>query len=105
MEPSLQAKVLRFLEEKEFSPLGSNDVIKGDVRIIGATNKDLPGEVAKGHFREDLYYRLNVVTISLPPLRERKEDIPLLIQHFIKKYNEAMNKNVAGVDQKALEAS
>lgn len=101
MEPSLQAKVLRFLEEREFSPLGSNDLIKGDVRIIGATNKDLPGEVAKGHFREDLYYRFNVVQIKLPRLRERKEDIPLLAKFFLR---EAANKLETGEKELSKEA-
>ncbi len=101
MERSLQAKVLRFLEEKEFSPLGSNEVIKGDVRIIGATNKDLPAEVAKGHFREDLYYRFNVVQIKLPRLSERREDIPMLAKFFLR---EATNKLETGEKELSKEA-
>jgi two-component system response regulator AtoC len=74
------------------------------VRIVAATAKDLAKEVNEGRFREDLFYRLNVLPIHIPPLRERKEDIPLLIHHFIKKYNQIINKNVVGIDQKALEA-
>lgn len=87
----LQAKLLKVVEEKEFSPVGSVKLIKANVRIIAATNKDLKEEVKKGNFREDLYYRLNVVNLHLPPLRERKGDIPLLtnyfLKHFCKKYN------------------
>ncbi|TAN38980.1 MAG: sigma-54-dependent Fis family transcriptional regulator [Nitrospirae bacterium] len=84
MAPGLQAKLLRFLQEKEFSPIGSNEVKKADVRVIGATNKNLSEAVSKGLFREDLYYRFNVVQIKLPPLRDRKEDIPLFIKNFLR---------------------
>jgi two-component system, NtrC family, nitrogen regulation response regulator GlnG len=84
LNPDLQAKLLRFLQEKEFTPLGSNDTIKADVRIIGASNKDLAAAVQNGQFREDLYYRFNVVQLKLPPLRERREDIPLLLKHFLR---------------------
>jgi two-component system, NtrC family, nitrogen regulation response regulator GlnG len=90
MDLGLQAKLLRFIQEKEFSPLGGNDLIKADVRIIGATNRDLTDAVSKGHFREDLYYRFNVVQIKLPPLRERKEDIPLLIKNFLREADEKL---------------
>ncbi len=83
MDLGLQAKLLRFLQEKEFSPLGSNELMKADVRIIGATNRDLAEAVSRGSFREDLYYRFNVVQIKLPPLRERKEDMPLLLKNFL----------------------
>jgi len=83
LDLDLQAKLLRFLQEKEFTPLGSNDPIKADVRILGAANKDLSVAVQNGQFREDLYYRFNVVQIKLPPLRERKEDIPLLVKTFL----------------------
>ncbi len=101
MEPDLQAKLLRFLQEKEFSPLGGNEVIKADVRIIGATNRNLPDEVAKGRFREDLYYRFNVVQIPLPPLRERKEDISLLVKNFMR---EAAEKLETGEKELSKEA-
>ena len=83
----LQVKLLRAIEEEEIYPVGSSNPIKVDVRIIAATNRDLAREVEKGNFREDLYYRLNVIEIPLPSLTDRKEDIPLLVQHFIKKYN------------------
>jgi two-component system nitrogen regulation response regulator GlnG len=86
----LQAKFLRFLQEKEFSPLGSNETLKADVRIIGATNRNLKEAVSSGQFREDLYYRFNVVQIKVPPLREKKEDIPLLIKQFLKDANERL---------------
>jgi len=98
-----QAKILRFLEEKEFNRVGGSKTIKVDVRLITATNKDLPQQVKKGDFREDLFYRINVVPIILPPLRERREDIPLLIEHFIKKFNKENQKEVKGVSQEALE--
>jgi len=90
LDPDLQAKLLRFLQEKEFSPLGSNETIKADVRIIGASNKDLAAAVQSGQFREDLYYRFNVVQIKLPPLRERKEDIPLLAKNFLREATEKL---------------
>ena len=97
-----QAKILRFLEEKEFNRVGSSKTIKVDVRLITATNKDLTQQIKKGEFREDLYYRINVVPIVIPPLRDRKEDIPLLIEHFIKKINEENGKRVKGVSEEAL---
>jgi DNA-binding NtrC family response regulator len=98
-----QAKILRFLEEKEFNRVGGSKTIKVDVRLITATNKDLSHLIKKGAFREDLYYRINVVPIVIPPLRERKEDIPLLVEHFISKFNGENSKNVRGIDKEALE--
>lgn len=86
--PETQSKLLRVIQEREFMPLGSTEVIKVDVRIIAATNADLKRAVEEGKFREDLYYRLNVIDIALPPLRDRKSDIPLLIEHFFQKYCE-----------------
>ncbi len=96
---SLQMKLLRFLQEKEFERLGSNRTMKSDVRLIAATNRNLEEGIKRETFREDLYYRLNVVTISLPPLRERKEDIPLLVEHFLKKYNGENKKNVTSLSK------
>src|SRR5512136_852183 len=98
-----QAKILRFLEEREFNRVGGSKTIKVDVRLITATNKDLNQMIKKGGFREDLYYRINVVPILIPPLRERKEDIPLLIDHFVGKFGAENNKNIKGVSKEALE--
>ena len=100
----LQVKLLRVLQEGEIRRIGESKSIKVDVRIVVATVKDLTKEVNESRFREDLFYRLNVLPIHIPPLRERKEDIPLLIHHFINKYNQSMNKNIAGIDHQALEA-
>ena len=100
--PTLQVKLLRAIQEKTIEPLGSTKSIKVDVRIICATNKDLLKLVQEGKFREDLYYRINVIKITLPPLKERKEDIPLLIQHFIKKFNATTGKNIKGITEEAL---
>lgn len=103
MDMNMQSKLLRVLQEKELTPLGSNVPQKIDVRVIAATNRDLMKCVNEGRFREDLYYRLNVISIDIPPLRERKEDIPLLIEYFIKKYNEKLGKEVSGIDPEALQ--
>jgi two-component system response regulator AtoC len=100
----LQVKLLRVLQDGEIRRVGESKSIQIDVRIVAATVKDLTKEVNEGRFRDDLYYRLNVLPIHIPPLRERKEDIPLLTAHFVKKYSQAMNKNVVGLDSKALEA-
>ncbi|HEX9800397.1 MAG TPA: sigma-54 dependent transcriptional regulator [Thermoanaerobaculia bacterium] len=101
--PETQAKLLRVMQEKEFMRLGGVDVVQVDVRIIAATNADLEQLVAHGAFREDLYYRLNVITIHLPPLRQRSEDIPLLAQHFLKLYARENGKSVAEVSPAAME--
>ncbi len=90
--PETQSKLLRVIQEKEFTPLGSNEVVKVDVRILAATNADLRKMVEEKKFREDLYYRLNVININLPPLRDRREDIPLLIQHFLEKFSKENEK-------------
>ena len=99
----LQVKLLRVIEEKIIRPLGSTDPTPIDIRVIAATNKKLEDEVSKGRFREDLFYRLNVIKIILPPLRERKEDISPLAIHFIGKYSREMGKDVRGISPKALE--
>ncbi|MDD2352623.1 MAG: sigma-54 dependent transcriptional regulator [Candidatus Caldatribacteriota bacterium] len=97
-----QAKLLRAVQEKEFERVGSSTTIKVDTRIVAATNKDLQKEVAKQQFRDDLFYRLNVFQINIPPLKERKEDIPLLVNHFIKKYNQILNKRIDCISKDAL---
>ena len=102
LSPSTQTKLLRITQEKTFTRIGGTMQITVDFRLIAATNKDLAKEVKDGRFREDLYYRLNVVSINLPPLRERKEDIPLLASHFIDKYNRAFNKNIKGLSSGAM---
>ncbi len=99
---SLQVKLLRVLQQKTYEPLGSNTPVKADVRIITATNRDLPHLVREGHFRDDLYYRLNVVNIQLPPLRQRLEDIPLLVEHFVKKFAAEKEKDIVGVSDKVI---
>ncbi len=98
-----QVKLLRVIQEKEYIVLGDTKVRKADVRVIAATNQELSIMVEKGKFREDLYYRLNVIRIEIPPLRERKEDIPLLVDFFIKRYSEINGKKIEGVDESALE--
>ncbi len=101
---STQAKLLRVLQEREIEPLGSTQTIKVDIRILAATNRNLKEEVKKGAFREDLFYRLNVVPIQIPPLRERKEDVPLLLEHFLKIYNGKNGRNLQGFHPRALDA-
>jgi len=98
----IQAKILRVLQEKEIQPLGSNKAFKVDVRIIAATNEDLREKIKKNEFREDLFFRLNVIDINLPSLRERKEDIPLLVTHFLKKYNTENEKNITVIPEKFM---
>ena len=97
VSPAIQAKLLRFIQEREYEPLGGTTPVKADVRIIAATNKDISEEVKNGRFREDLYYRINVINIRLTPLASRREDIPLLITHFIKKFNIIKGKSIEGV--------
>jgi len=100
----LQKKLLRFLQEKEIQRIGSTTRIKVDVRVISATNRDLEKSIKEGTFREDLYWRLNVVRINLPPLRERKEDIPLLVNHFLNKYSDENNKPIPQIDPEVMDA-
>ncbi len=99
----VQAKLLRAVEERKISKVGSHRVITVDVRIIAATNKDLTKAIKDGSFREDLFYRLNVVLIQMPPLRERKNDVPLLAQHFLEKYNARLRKDLQGIAPEAME--
>jgi two-component system, NtrC family, response regulator HydG len=103
MPPEVQVKILRVLQDGAFERLGSTRTIRTDVRVVAATNKDLMQEVEAGRFRLDLYYRLNVITLQLPALRERREDIPLLVVHFLRKYAEQNNKQVNGIQQQALQ--
>jgi two-component system response regulator HydG len=103
MSSTTQVKLLRVLQEREFEPLGSTKTIHVDIRLIAATNKELEAEVKEGKFREDLFYRLNVVPIHLPPLRERKEDIPLLAEHFLKLYQEKNKKSMKGFLPKTID--
>jgi transcriptional regulator with PAS, ATPase and Fis domain len=99
---NIQAKLLRVIQEKEVTRVGSSKPIKIDVRIIAATHENLAEAVKSGKFREDLFYRLSVVPVHLPPLRERKEDIPLLVDHFLRKYNKKSKKNIERIDPKAI---
>ena len=97
MPPKIQVKLLRVLQEKTFERVGESTSIKVDVRVVACTNQDLREKIEQGEFREDLYYRLNVVEIRIPPLRERKEDVPCLIDHFVKKFKKKINKNILGI--------
>jgi two-component system response regulator GlrR len=103
MPLSIQAKMLRVLQERQFYPVGGKNPVEVDVRVVAATNKDLEKEVAEGRFREDLYYRIHVIPIELPPLRDRKEDIPPLVEHFMRKFNRKMKKKVKALAPKALQ--
>jgi len=101
--PAVQVKLLRILQEETFERLGSNKTVKVDVRIITATNKDLAAMVKQGQFREDLYWRLNVISLQLPSLKDRREDIPNLVQHFINRFSRKNGKEMKGLESKAME--
>lgn len=103
VSPAIQVKLLRVLQEGEYDPLGTTKTVKANVRVIATTNKSLLELVRKGKFRQDLYYRLNVVKLILPPLRQRREDIPLLVDYFVKKFSLKKGKNIKGVSRKVME--
>ncbi|MCX5851548.1 MAG: sigma-54 dependent transcriptional regulator [Deltaproteobacteria bacterium] len=103
LSPPVQVKLLRFLQEREFQRLGGNQTIRADVRIISATNRNLEERVKEGSFRDDLFYRLNVVVMNVPPLRERKEDITLLINHFIERFSSENEKEIKGISSEAMD--
>ncbi|MDO9515142.1 MAG: sigma-54 dependent transcriptional regulator [Syntrophales bacterium] len=103
LSPPVQVKLLRFLQEREFQRLGGNQTIKADVRIISATNRNLEERVKEGSFRDDLYYRLNVVSMTVPPLRDRRGDIPLLIEYFTKQFSSENDKEIEGLSSEAMD--
>jgi nitrogen regulation protein NR(I) len=103
LSPPTQAKLLRLLQERTFERVGGNETLKADLRILAATNHDLPAAVAAGRFREDLYYRLSVFSIHLPPLRERGDDLTLLVQHYLRRYSRELNKEMLAIAPEALE--
>jgi two-component system response regulator PilR (NtrC family) len=104
LSPLMQVKLLRVIQERNFIPVGDTQIVSVDVRLISATNKELEQEIIQQRFREDLFYRLNVVHIHLPPLRDRREDIPLLAQHFLEKYSRELEKNIRSISSYALDA-
>ncbi|MCA9522329.1 MAG: sigma-54-dependent Fis family transcriptional regulator [Myxococcales bacterium] len=103
MSPQLQVKLLRVLQEAAFERLGGTQTLRVDLRIVAASNRDLAQEVRRGRFRDDLFYRLNVIAITLPPLRERADDVPLLCHHFLKRYAQKNNKTIRGISKEAME--
>ena len=103
MSVAMQVKLLRVLQERRFRRVGGLEELQADIRVVAATNQDLTRLVAEGRFREDLFYRINVIPIALPPLRDRREDIPLLADHFLAKYAEQMGKHVSGVSHAAMQ--
>ena len=100
--PMMQVKLLRVLQERKFRRVGGLEEIDADIRVVAATNQDLPKMVAEGRFREDLFYRINVIPIQLPPLRDRREDIPLIADHFLAKYRQAMGKSIETISGEAM---
>jgi len=102
LPPGLQAKLLRVIQHKEFERLGSSYTVKVDVRIIATTNRNLEEEVRKGRFRQDLYYRLNVFPITVPPLRQRKDDIPLMVQAFVEHYSRKLGKQITSIQKEMM---
>ncbi len=103
MSPNLQVKLLRVIQDRSFEPVGSSKTVRADVRVIAATHRDLEEAIRQGRFREDLYYRLNVIPIEVPPLRKRKDDIPLLVEHFLAHLNDEKGRQIDGITPAALE--
>ncbi len=102
LSPAVQVKLLRVLQEREFTPLGGVEPVRADIRVLAATNRDLAVEVMNGRFRQDLYFRLNIVRVNLPPLRSRTEDVPLLIEHFIGRFNALQGRTIQGISTHAM---
>jgi two-component system response regulator PilR (NtrC family) len=102
MSAVMQVKLLRVLQERRFRRVGGLEELQADIRVIAATNQDLARAISEGRFREDLYYRINVIPIALPPLRDRREDIPLIAEHFLAKYSEQMEKEISGITHETM---